>query len=123
MNTQQQQRPSLVRNALLTSLLTLPTAFLNTPEALADKSDFRVYNNSSVAITHLYASSSARDTWDNDILGRDILPSNSSIQVLFGNPSPSDCLYDIRAIFADGVVLEDYQINVCTVPGYTFYDN
>jgi hypothetical protein len=103
--------------------LTLPLAALTAQSALANKSNFRVYNDSSYNILELYVSASDRDTWDNDILGRDVLPSGSDIQVLFNGSSPNQCLYDIRAVFEGGQVLEDYQINVCQNTNYTFYDN
>lgn len=113
---------TLIRNATIASALALPIVPLMAEEALADKANFRVYNDSAATITELYVSESSRDSWDNDILGSDVLYSGSSIQVLFSNPSQNACLYDILAVFADGQTVEDYQVNVCSSGGYTFYD-
>ncbi|NJR60515.1 MAG: hypothetical protein HC769_17765 [Cyanobacteria bacterium CRU_2_1] len=113
----------LIRNAMIASTLTLPAVAFTSEAALADKSNFHVYNNSSVSLVQLYISESELSTWGNDVLGQDVLPSGYSTQILFNDPSPYQCLYDIRAVFEDGQVLEDYQINVCSNDQYTFSDN
>lgn len=116
-------RNAVVRNTLVASAFVAPIVALTAETASADKSNFWVYNNSSITVNELYVSSSNRDSWDNDILGQNVLPTGSSIQVVFGDNSPSNCLYDIRAVFSNGQVLEDYQINVCNNTDYTFFDN
>lgn len=113
---------TLIRYTTFASIFTLPFIALTAESALADKADFRVHNDSASAITELYVSESSRDSWDNDILGSDVLGTGSSIQVVFGNTSPNVCMYDILAVFADGDSVEDYQVNVCSGGGYTFYD-
>lgn len=113
---------TLARHAAIASALTLPFIALTAEKALADKSDFRVHNDSNATITELYVSESSRDSWDNDILEADVLTTGSSIQIVFGNTSPNVCIYDILAVFDDGQSVEDYQINVCSNGGYTFYD-
>lgn len=112
----------LVRQAAIASVLTLTGVSLMAEKALAEKADFRVYNDSNSTITELYVSESSRDSWDNDILGADVLTTGSSIQVIFGNTSTNICIYDILAVFADGQTVEDYQVNVCSSGGYTFFD-
>lgn len=114
---------TILRNKIVISALTLPVLALTAQAALAGKSNFRVYNDSNVVVRELYVSDSRYDNWDNDILGRDVLPSGSNIQVMFGDQSSRNCLYDIRAVFEDGQVVEDYQINVCTNTQYTFFNN
>jgi hypothetical protein len=114
---------SRVVNTLILSSLTIPVVALGAGSALADKADFRVYNDSSMVLTELYVSSSSQNTWDNDILGRDVLYQGGEVQVLFNDSSPNHCLYDIRAVFEDGQVVEDYRIDVCAGSEYTFFDN
>ncbi len=111
-----------IRKAAIASTLALPMLPLMAESALADKANFWVSNDSVNTITELYVSESSRDSWDNDILGADVLAGGSSVQVLFSNPAPNACFYDILAVFADGQVVEDYRINVCSSDGYTFYD-
>lgn len=111
-----------VRNLVILSALAVPAIALTAPAAIAGKDDFHIVNETNAVIQELYLSDSRRDSWDNDILGRDILRSGQSVQVEFGDMSSNACLYDIRAVFADGEVVEDYRINVCTNDYYRFFD-
>lgn len=113
---------NLLSTTLLASAMALPIAGTFAEAALAAKDNFVVYNDSRLTIVELYVSASNRTTWDNNILNGDVLGSGDSTRVVFGDPSPSTCLYDILAVFADGQTVEDYQINVCDSTGYTFYD-
>jgi hypothetical protein len=112
----------LVRTALITSAIAAPFLPLMAHRAWADKADFWVYNNSEANITRLYVSESTRDTWEDDILGEDVLASGASIRIAFQNESSTNCHYDILAVFSDGQVVEDYRVDVCSSQGYTFYD-
>ncbi|MBD3880590.1 hypothetical protein IFO70_02350 [Phormidium tenue FACHB-886] len=109
-------RPVMVASALAVSMVSVLA-----PAALADKSDFWVRNDSENTISELYLSASNRDSWDNDLLGSTVLESGDRFQVTFGDYSDSACLYDIRAVFSDGQVVEDYQVNVCNNDYYTFF--
>lgn len=111
----------LARYVAIASVVSCSGVAFMAERALAEKTDFRVYNDSNATITELYVSESSRDSWDNDILGADILTEGSSIQVVFGNPAANVCIYDILAVFADGQTVEDYQVDVCSSGGYTFY--
>jgi hypothetical protein len=113
---------NLVRNTLVASALAVPMAAIITDAAIAGKDNFIVRNDSRVPITQLYVSASSRPTWDNDILEGDWLEYGEQTRIVFGDPSPNNCLYDILAVFSDGQTVEDYQVNVCSNTGYTFYD-
>lgn len=113
-----------VRCAVITSILTLPTVSLLPHKALADKTNFWVYNNTNANITELHVSESTKKSWEANILGTNqVVSSGDRLQVNFSNPSPNACLYDIWAVFSDGLVIEDYQVNVCDTRGYTFHDD
>ncbi len=113
---------SFTRKVLAISALSLPLISFMAPSALADKANFYVENNSNVAISELYVSDSSLGNWNNDILGQSTLDSNEKITIVFADSSPDRCLYDIKAIFADGQKVEDYRINVCTSEQYQFFD-
>ncbi|NJN86658.1 MAG: hypothetical protein HC881_10515 [Leptolyngbyaceae cyanobacterium SL_7_1] len=100
--------------------LAAPIAAVITGQAIASKDNFLVQNNSGEDIVELYVSASSRASWDTNLLGGDVLASGESTPVTFGDPSPQSCLYDIMAVFSNGQTVEDYQINVCSSPGYTF---
>lgn len=111
----------LYRSIAATSLA-LSLAPTTIQSALATKNNFQVVNRSATDIVYLYVSSSGRTTWDNDILGNGVLSSGSSITVGFGDPSPTQCLYDFKAVFTDGEIVEDYGVDVCTQEGVIFHD-
>jgi hypothetical protein len=113
---------SFIRKAIAVSVLSLPIVALTAHTALADKANFSIENNSDVAISELYLSDSSLENWNNDILGQGILDSGERITVDFADPSPDRCMYDIKAIFADGQEVEDYRINVCTNEQYQFFN-
>jgi hypothetical protein len=106
---------------LAIAALSLPLVSLLAPSALADKNDFQVLNNTGIDITELYLSDSSLDSWNNDILDRDVLEGGDAIRVNFADMSSDRCLYDIRAVFADGQEVEDYRLNVCENDNYKFF--
>jgi hypothetical protein len=115
---------SFTRRAIAISALSLPLVSLLAQSALADKSDFQVLNNTNLAITELYLSDSSLDSWNNNILGSldsEVLVSGGSIKVNFADMSSDRCLYDIKAVFADGQEVEDYRLNVCENDNYNFF--
>ncbi|WP_416674453.1 hypothetical protein [Egbenema bharatensis] len=112
----------LIRTTLIASAVSVLSVPVMAVRALADKADFWVYNNSEATITRLYVSESTRDTWEEDILGEDVLVTGAGIRIAFENESANSCHYDILAVFSDGQVVEDYRVDVCSNRGYTFYD-
>jgi hypothetical protein len=109
------------RKAIAISALSLPLISIFAQSALAEKSDFQIINQTDIAITELYLSDSSLDSWNNDILGSDVLNSGNSTRVNFADMSNDRCLYDIKAVFSDGQEVEDYRINVCTNDNYKFF--
>jgi hypothetical protein len=108
--------------AIAASLIALPTIGLTPLAAFASKSNFSVQNSHGRAsIVKLFVSSAARGSWDNDILGAEILRPGERSTVRFGDRSNNNCLYDFRAEFSDGFVSERFRVDVCNNTGITFY--
>jgi hypothetical protein len=61
--------------------------------------------------------------WENDILGDDVLGSGKATEINI-NDERTTCNYDFQAKFADGDVVEKYNIDICKLGGgsYQFYD-
>lgn len=108
---------SIIRRAIAASVLAIPMTTAYALDALASKDDFTVQNNARTPITELYISPSNQTTWDENVLTEQIRR-GSSAPVTFDNTQ--NCLYDFMAVFSDGRVVEDYQINVCTRENYVF---
>ena len=79
----------------------------------------RIINVTGVTMTHFYASNSGENDWQEDILGQDVLANGASVRINIDDGSGA-CIYDFRARFADGDVLERYRINVCQISEYRY---
>jgi hypothetical protein len=88
----------------------------------AEAQDRRVniINETGVTLNEFYGSNVNADTWEEDILGADVLPSGSSVVINFDDGS-GECLFDFRAVFADGDVLVNEGINVCEISEYRYH--
>ena len=79
----------------------------------------RVHNDTGVTLTHLYSTNSGESSWGGDILGSSVIPDGAGVMVDFDDGTGA-CLFDVRARFADGDVVEQYQINVCQITDLNF---
>lgn len=78
-----------------------------------------VENRTGFDIRELYASSVGSNSWEEDVLGRDVLVSGSSVRFNVDDGT-GYCKYDFRAVFSDGDVVEKGGVNVCEVGTFTF---
>lgn len=81
----------------------------------------RIVNNSSYDIVEFYASNKGSRSWEEDILGRNILPAGSSVMINIDDGS-GYCKYDFLAVFEDGDELTKYDNNVCELSTFTYTD-
>ena len=91
----------------LAALAILPTS------AMAEDMVFKLINKSSFVITELYASPSNVKSWEEDILGTDVLGSGETVR--------RACEYDLRIVFDDGDAIED-TTDLCETASYTVTD-
>ncbi|MEB3148287.1 MAG: hypothetical protein VKL60_04605 [Sphaerospermopsis sp.] len=103
--------------------LVIPSVLANTSKVLAEDITILLENKTRANMTEFYASPSGVKNWENDILGDDVLRSGKAIEINF-NDERTTCIYDFQAKFADGDVVEKYDINICILAGgsYEFYD-
>ena len=104
----------MIRPAL-TAALVLSTAL---PAAALDRR-VTIINNTGYTIVEFYGSNTGSDSWEEDILGPDVLPSGSSVVINFDDAS-GYCMFDFRAVFDDGDVLERAGVNVCETASFTY---
>ena len=78
-----------------------------------------IVNNTSAAITRFYGSNAGADTWQEDILGSDILPAGSSVSINFDDGS-GYCNFDFKAVFENGSSLVNSNVDVCTTSTVKF---
>ncbi len=78
----------------------------------------KVVNKTGVTMTGLYGSNVGSDSWEEDILGSDVLESGTSVNVNFDDGT-GYCKYDLKAVFEDGDSVVKRGVNVCTVGTWT----
>lgn len=88
--------------------------------AFAEDLVFMLDNKSSTAIREFYASTVNVDNWEEDILGQDILDSNSFARITISNSET--CSYDLKIVFDDDTELEERGIDLCATGSYTVTD-
>ena len=81
----------------------------------------RINNNTSYDIIEFYASNKGSRSWEEDVLGRNILPAGSSVVINIDDGS-GYCKYDFLAVFEDGEELTKYDNNVCELSQFSYTD-
>lgn len=81
----------------------------------------RINNYTSYDIVEFYASHRDATSWQEDILGRNILASGRSV-VINIDDGTGYCVFDFRAVFNDGEVLEKFGNNVCELAEFNYTD-
>lgn len=105
----------------LTSALALTILALGTMDAAALDRRVRINNASSYDIIEFYASNTGTNSWEEDILGRNILPAGHSVVINIDDGS-GYCKYDFLAVFEDGEEVVAPDNNVCELAQFSFTD-
>ena len=79
-----------------------------------------VSNRTGVTMVQFFASNSARSSWEEDILGTNVLPSGRSVDINIDDGSGA-CSFDFKAVFADGDVVVENGYDVCRQATWTVY--
>lgn len=108
----------------IVALLMAVAGLVGAPQrALAeDPRDFTLVNGSQVTIREVYVSASDVQSWQDDVLGEDVLPPGERVNIRF-NPNDADagkCLYDIRVIGSNGAEGRMTLVNLCETTTVTF---
>lgn len=107
-------RRSLLRFAIAASLIGA-TAL---PAAALDRR-VRIVNNTGYTIVEFYGSHTDARTWQEDILGYDVLSPYSSVNINFDDGT-GYCIFDFKAVFDTGREAVDYNINICEIATFTY---
>lgn len=106
---------TLLRHTLMAGLV---TATLASP-ALALDRRVTIVNNTGYTMTNFYGSNKGTNSWEEDILGQNTLPSGSQVTINF-NDASGYCKFDFKAVFEDGDVLVRENVNVCEIGTFTY---
>lgn len=110
---------NILRRTLLAATLGAVTAASIPTVAAALDRRVRIVNNTGFTMVRFYGSHTDARTWQEDILGNDVLPSGSSVVIDFDDGT-GYCIFDFKAVFSDGDEVEVYDKNVCELGTFTF---
>jgi ABC-type glycerol-3-phosphate transport system substrate-binding protein len=85
----------------------------------AEDRHVRIINETSHTMVSFYASNTARNSWEEDILGREELGPGQDVNINIDDGS-GHCLFDFKAVFDNGQVLIRHNINVCETSSYRY---
>lgn len=95
----------------------------NNAPAQAGKQDFMLHNQTGVEIDKLYVSPSDKDDWQEDILGKDTLPSGQSLEIMF-SPKEQAALWDLKVEDKEGNSIEWHDLDLLKISEVTLhYEN
>lgn len=109
---------SIFKSALATAIFAVALISSVSSAAALDRR-VRIINNTGYTIVRFYGSHRDATTWQEDILGNSVLPSGSSVTVNFDDGT-GYCIFDFRAEFEDGDVLEKFGVNICEIGTFTY---
>jgi hypothetical protein len=105
------------------SLLLLAIALTSPVVAQQSKLDFTLLNRTGVVIHELYVAPDESDDWEEDVLGRDVLKHNESLDITFSR-SEKSCDWDLKIVDEDGDEIEWDSLDLCAASHITLmYQN
>jgi ABC-type glycerol-3-phosphate transport system substrate-binding protein len=74
----------------------------------------KIINETNHTVVHFYGSNAGSTSWEEDILGEDVLKPGKSVTINFDDGS-GYCKFDFLAKFDDGDKVEKHGIDVCKI--------
>jgi hypothetical protein len=93
-------------------------SFLGAP-AFAANRKVDILNKTGSVMTSFFASSTGTDSWEEDMLDNDTLANGETLEADIDDGTKA-CVYDFKAVFADGDVVIKKKVNVCEISTFTF---
>lgn len=86
------------------------------------KQNFTLVNNTGYTISEVYVAPSKSDSWEEDILGRDVMPNATTFDIVFSRKEKT-CMWDLKVIYDDGESAEWNNFNLCEVSSIAIHYN
>ena len=96
---------------ILSTALALPAAALNRVVTIVNETGY--------VMVEFYGSNKGTTSWEEDILGYDVLGGYDSVDINFDDGT-GYCIFDFKAVFSDGDEVVSEDINVCEIPTFTY---
>jgi hypothetical protein len=78
-------------------------------------------NATRTAVVSFHASNTASPSWEEDILGRKVLPAGYHVRINLDDGT-GRCRFDFKTRFSDGSSIVRRNVDVCAVTTYTLTD-
>jgi hypothetical protein len=105
----------MFKNALKTlAILPIVAVMMAALPARADVRNFTMVNDSAEPILSLHVSSVSAESWEDDILGADLLGKDDSLPITFDSAVQGRCMYDVKIVVPSGDDVIAAGINLCT---------
>lgn len=116
-------RNTMIRGVAAAIALSAISVFASTP-AQAESVSFTLVNGTSRTLEEFYASPPSTESWEEDILGVDVLNPGESVKITI-NDSREDCEYDFKGVLGPGSgvgrgALVQSSVNVCDGGSYEY---
>jgi len=87
--------------------------------AAAEDRHVRIINETDHTMVHFYASNIAAKTWQEDILGDEVVKPGGDVNINIDDGT-GHCKYDFKAVFDNGAELIKHNVNVCEISSYRY---
>ncbi|HEY0837588.1 MAG TPA: hypothetical protein VGE72_26980 [Azospirillum sp.] len=104
-----------IKAAMVAAALTL--AFVQSP-AVAGDQDFKIVNKTGYTFKNIHVSEANNNSWDEDVLGRDVLENGESLDVSFSKGTKT-CIWDMKVTYDDGETAVWEDLNLCKISKLT----
>ena len=110
----------ILRVRIVIALTVIATFITASAFARSGKQDFILHNQTGVEIHSVYVSPHSADDWEEDVLGRETLPSGETVKITF-NDRDKHVHWDIKVTDKDGNSLEWYDLNLPEISEVTLH--
>ncbi|GLS88138.1 hypothetical protein GCM10010873_31120 [Cypionkella aquatica] len=90
-----------------------------TLQAAAYDRTVRIHNDTGLTLVKFQSTNSGASRWGRDVMGASTLASGGAMKLHFDN-AYGYCVFDFKAVFADGTVLQKANVNVCETGDYYY---
>lgn len=107
-----------MKTLIAKSTAAVAALFLFHGVAQAGSQDFTIVNKTGYALKHIHVSETNNNSWDEDILGRDILNDGEYFEVQFGKAEKT-CKWDMKVTYDDDSTAVWEGLNLCQISKLT----
>jgi hypothetical protein len=111
-------KPTASTNTTASTAATPATTPVNNQPATAGNQDFTLVNNTGVEIDKVFISPHDSNDWEEDILGRDTLPSGESVEIKFHRDEKAP-IWDLRIEDSKGNAITWENLNLMQIAKLT----